>query len=170
MRVDFTLGAACPASLLLKDACGIPFSAIVQPLAPPADGLPLCAAAGPAPLALLARCRHCYAYANARCDMTDAGFVCSLCGRETDVSRAPALRRRYLDDPAAARAQLPELACGAYEVDCTSEYLESLGVLPAAAPISGAPAFLFMLDASGGDEFLELVRAGGGQEAGERGL
>jgi hypothetical protein len=201
MKIDFSLGAACPASSafyrlavlirqpahvplllqppsvicthpsptptpcplnppgLLKDACGIPFSLIVQPLAPPPDPLPLHAAAGPAPLALLARCRHCYAYVNAHCAITNSGFRCSLCGKATDFGSQAALRQRYLNQ-AMARELLPELACPVYEVDCggADEAALAAGGAGGGGPgEQGAPAYIALVDAASDEDFLELV-------------
>lgn len=162
---------------LLKDACGLPFSCVLQPLAPPADGLPLFAAAGPAPLATLARCRHCYAYINSFCELTTSSFVCSLCGKPTGLGSQPALRQRYLKQPM-ARQLLPELACSVYEVDCREEdesaatggalhggSAGSRGNLQEAgseAEAEGAgaagPAYIALVDAAGDEDFLDLVR------------
>jgi hypothetical protein len=163
---------ACPAPRpnppkgLLKDACGLPFAAVVQPLAPPPAGLPLHAAAGPAPLALLARCRHCYAYLNTYCELTDSGFVCSLCGRANDFGGRSGLRQRYLRQPM-ARQLLPELAYTVYEVDCGGDGEGGGGAAPSAPAASaaaaggsrggGAPAYLAVVDVAGDEEFLELV-------------
>ena len=162
---------------LLKDACGLPFSCILEPLAVPADGLPLYAATGPAPLPLLARCRHCYAYINRYCELSGGGFECSLCGKATALGGG-GVAARYLKQPM-ARDILPELACSVYEVDvgdaddsaaaaaAASSSAQDAWAEGAAAgggggggAAGGVPAFLAVVDAAGDDEFLELVGRG----------
>jgi hypothetical protein len=166
---------------LLKDACGLPFGCLIEPLATPADGLPLCAAAGPSPLPLLARCRHCYAYINRFCELASGGFTCSLCGKATGLGGGP-VAARYLKQ-LMARDLLPELACSVYEVDvgdaddraaaAAAASGDARDAWAAAAangggggPLRGAgrgsglgraPAYIAVVDAAGDEDFLDLV-------------
>lgn len=103
----------CSAGPLLQ-ACGIPLSVVVQP----AGGCGSSRRAAPPHTSLLsglARCRHCYAYINHLCELTDSSFVCSLCGRSTDIKSLTVWHNNYCRYPS-ARQHLPELHQQVYEV------------------------------------------------------
>jgi hypothetical protein len=76
-----------PAAGPLLHACGIPLSAVVQPLGTKTGAAaPIQQVSVAAPsLSRLARCRHCFAYINSLCELGDSSFTCSVCGRTTEL-------------------------------------------------------------------------------------
>ena len=125
-----------------KDATGVPFGVVVQPLAPLYDE----AADEVAEEDLehvdeVARCESCFAYINPFCAFLRSNWRCSLCGTLNPLTK------RYAES--GDRSSLPELAEAAVEL--------TLGNDASPQP----PVCIAMVDVSGGDDaFLETARAG----------
>ena len=131
--------AAFPKDPAAKDAAGVPFGCVAQPLAPftdaPGDGL---AEDELEHADAVARCESCFGYISSHCQFLRHHWHCSLCGV---LNATPT---RYAT---ARRNELPELADAAVEL--------CLGEATAAQP----PLCLVLVDASGGEDFLEVARA-----------
>ncbi|GFR45227.1 hypothetical protein Agub_g6624 [Astrephomene gubernaculifera] len=156
MKVDFTL-KRFPINGRLKEQCGLPFSAVLQPYHKLSERDAAAGGASEVASDDIARCKHCYAYVNCYCAFDTAGWVCSLCNKHNSLK--PQQMRRYRLDPAHLQ-QLPEVRC---------EVFEALAEHPAHVHLPGqqdqgfvsgpAPTVLALVDTSAGEEFLELVRS-----------
>lgn len=120
----------------------LPFGVVCQPLAP-LDAAEQVAAEE------LARCGGCGAYINAYCTFLRREWRCSLCGHLT------ALSERYAS--AAERRELPELVEHAVEATF-ADGADGADAIAEGAP-SRPPVYLAVVDACGGEDFLEVVRA-----------
>eukprot|EP00964_Phaeocystis_antarctica_P058581 scaffold34763_cov82-Phaeocystis_antarctica.AAC.12 len=128
--------AAFPQDPATKDAAGVPFGCVAQPLAPFTDDV--LAEDELEHADAVARCETCLGYISSHCQFLRHHWRCSLCGT---LSSTPA---RYTT---ARRNKLPELADAAVEL--------RLGEATAAQP----PLCLVLVDDSGDDDFLEVARA-----------
>ena len=128
--------AAFPRDPATKDAAGVPFGCVAQPLAPFTDYV--LAEDELEHADAVARCDSCFGYISSHCQFLRHHWRCSLCGA---LNPTPA---RYAT---ARRDKLPELADAAVEL--------RLGEATAAQP----PVCLVLVDASGDEDFLEVARA-----------
>lgn len=64
---------------------------------------------------MLPVCCCCCRYINHLCEVTDSSFVCSICGRSTELNSLTVWHNQYCRYPA-ARQHLPELQQQVYEV------------------------------------------------------
>ena len=134
--------ATFPLTPSAKDAAGVPFGVVVQPLAPLTDE------AGEEPgeedlehVDEVARCESCLGYINPYCAFLRSHWRCALCGTLNQLTK------RYADS--GDRTSLPELAEAAVEL--------TLGNDASPQP----PVCIAMVDVSGGDDaFLETAKAG----------
>ena len=134
--ISSTLSAFPETPIAIADA-GIPFGCLVRPLADlgqePDDEVFA---------EDIGRCESCGAYINPYCTILRCDWRCALCGHLTPLDkRYTGLSRR--DRP-------PELQDYIMEVDFAGEHPET-----AASP----PIYVALVDASGGEDFLEVVRA-----------
>ncbi|KAK9831909.1 hypothetical protein WJX81_008153 [Elliptochloris bilobata] len=154
MAVHLTL-KKIPVNGALKDESGLPFACVVQPFAK-AEDAPLIK-----PSAVRARdvgrCRHCFAYVNKYCSFQTTGWGCCLCGTYNEYRCLS--NRRYARPP--LRQAVPELRRALVEVQCDLDD-EADSALQAegggAMEVAVAPVTLALVDAGGGEEWLELVR------------
>ena len=134
--------ATFPLTPSAKDAAGVPFGVIVQPLAPLTDesGDEL-AEEDLEHVDAVARCESCLGYINPFCAFLRSHWRCALCGTLNHLTP----RYAAADD----RSSLPELAAAAVEL--------TLGSDASPQPL----VCIAMVDVSGGDDaFLETARAG----------
>ncbi|KAK9794932.1 hypothetical protein WJX73_000348 [Symbiochloris irregularis] len=144
--------AHCPASGALKESCGLPLGWLATPFARVAgkgrDDQQQQPLAGD-----IARCRQCYAYINHICAFQTHLWTCSLCGAANDLTSLAS--RRYASP--AARRVCPELQPGLVEASCPLPTSEDVGGVSAAYEVHVRPAYVLLLDATGGPAFVDLV-------------
>jgi hypothetical protein len=118
---------------------GLPFGCVAQPLVelPPSAHADVDAEA-------IGRCERCGAYVNAHCNLMRREWCCSLCNHLSPLGK------RY--GGPVSRRDLDELREAAFEAAFVGEYEGGEECSP--------PVYIAVVDTAGGDDFLEVVRAG----------
>ncbi|KAL6760798.1 hypothetical protein V8C86DRAFT_2548426 [Haematococcus lacustris] len=145
--MQLTLGRF-PATAAVKEATGLPFSAVVQPLAP----IPKTPNEEELPFGHVPRCASCYAYINRYCNLNATTWQCAVCTRINDIRNT--CRKRY----AGTLALLPELRSEVFE--CVMDATLPASPSPQGDAQGPCPVYLALVDISGDEDFLEVVRSG----------
>ncbi|KAJ9517351.1 hypothetical protein QJQ45_016723 [Haematococcus lacustris] len=145
--MQLTLGRF-PATAAVKEATGLPFSAVVQPLAP----IPKTPNEEELPFGHVPRCASCYAYINRYCNLNATTWQCAVCTRINDIRNT--CRKRY----AGTLALLPELRSEVFE--CVMDATLPASPSPQGDAQGPCPVYLALVDVSGDEDFLEVVRSG----------
>ncbi|KAK3249379.1 hypothetical protein CYMTET_41189, partial [Cymbomonas tetramitiformis] len=146
--LKFSLGKF-PVTSILKDECGLPFGCVVQPFIK-TDKAPADASELPSVERVL-RCNECFGYTNPYCQFNRYGWTCCLCeGYNEYPSKSPYAKNT-------TRRALPEMSDHLVEFEVDRQELgeksDDLGQL------LQRPVTIALVDLSGGEEFLELVKS-----------
>ena len=138
-----------PETASVKESAGLPWGCVLQPLAPTAEsgGDERDDAIGAEEVP---RCEECFGYINAYCMFERKAWICCLCGCKNELAV------RY--SSSSARAGLPEMQRGI--VDLLEECIEVDDVFAKELSPEHRPAFVAVIDVSGSEELVEVVRAG----------
>eukprot|EP00808_Paulinella_micropora_P015554 g11276.t1 len=132
-----------PQNAKLKDQVGLPWSCVVQPLAPlPAE------AKTDLPASEIARCESCWAYINGYAQLQRRKWFCPLC---MNYNALPARYRM-----GTKRDELPELAQGGGWIECIKDANPSV---PSVLSEPSEVGYIFCVDTTGGSDYVDAVSA-----------
>ena len=98
------------------------------------------------------RCQQCFGYINAYCMFEKKAWICSLCGNKNDLSS------RYATS--AVRAGLQELQRGIVDVVEECVEVEVADIFSKDLKPQERPAVVAVVDVSGSEDFVEVVKSG----------
>ena len=151
-----------PVDAKTKDGAGLPFGCVVQPFASELEVI-----ANDAKCSIKAgrdmkaeqveRCLECFGYVNRFCYFDYRSWMCSLCGAVNPITK----RSRYHNIP--QRSKLGELSSGFVDVEYQAKQgegnEEGRGEGEGEGEAIAAPAFVALVDTSGTEEQLEVVKS-----------
>mmetsp|Transcript_27301 Transcript_27301/g.44464 ORF Transcript_27301/g.44464 Transcript_27301/m.44464 type:complete len:727 (-) Transcript_27301:204-2384(-) len=133
----------------VKEATGLPWACILQPL----DSSALPPGSSPSELPSveeIGRCKKCFAYINRNAVFERRKWKCSLCGQGNTITE------RYANQ--SIRTKLAELNDPVYEIELPITPEDENQPLQELA--NQGPIFVAVVDLTGSEEFLELVKSG----------
>uniref|UniRef100_A0A7S0EQM2 Protein transport protein SEC23 n=1 Tax=Hanusia phi TaxID=3032 RepID=A0A7S0EQM2_9CRYP len=141
-----------PENASVKDAAGLPWGCALIPLAPASGSVPRPSAVDEILAEEIPRCQQCFGYINAYCMFEKKAWICSLCGSKNDLSS------RYATS--AVRAGLQELQRGIVDVVEECVEVDVSDIFSKELKPQERPAVVAVVDVSGSEDFVEVVKSG----------